>query len=208
MPDVVTIEKLAAAKRISPDVLRSFGLADTPDGVRFDYRQSDGTPARPRLRTAMRGADGSQWVTPSTLPISIYTAPADFEAASDPRSLILVEGESDCWAAWLHGVAACGIPGPKHSDKIEHSHVADFDAVYVLREPAPHDSPTYEDGVETYIRSVVERLQAVGYRGEVYELRMPDGLFDLSELHQSDPRRFLERLAAAKEAATPARTTS
>jgi hypothetical protein len=207
MAEPVTIERLAQAKQISADVLRSFGLVDVSEGVKFEYRNSDGSPARPRLRTAMRGVDGSQWVSPSTLPIAIYTAPAEIKPTVDPESLIIVEGESDCWAAWLHGVAACGIPGSKHFDKLDRDHVVPVRKIYLLREPASPDSPTYDDGVEAYLQNIESRLRDIGYRGDVYELRMPLGLFDLSELHQDDPGRFLERLAAAKQAATPWRAS-
>ena len=199
----VTVEKLADAKRIPADVLRSFGLADVPEGVRFEYRTADGAPARPRLRTAMRGADGSVWSPESSLPISVYTAPPNVQPAIDPDSLIIVEGESDCWSAWLHGVAALGIPGPTQFDKLELKHVAPFRAVYLSREPAPADSRTYANGVESYLRNLQARLKEIGYAGEVFELTMPDGLFDLSELHQYDPEKFLPRLAQAKQAARP-----
>src|SRR5205807_1704531 len=106
---IVTINKLAVAKAISADALRAFGLKDTPDGVIFEYRTSTGEAARPRLRTAMRGADGSQWMASSALPIAVYSAPPGVAASVDPDDLLLVEGESDCWSAWLHGIAACGI---------------------------------------------------------------------------------------------------
>lgn len=201
--EVVTVEKLAAAKRIPAAVLRSFGLVDVPEGVRFDYRTVEGLPARPRLRTAMRGADGSQWGSPPSLPIAIYTPPPNVTPAVDPESLIIVEGESDCWAAWLHGVAASGIPGPTHFDKLELRHVAPFRVVYLLREPAPAESRTYGEGVDIYLRNIQQRLHEIGYAGSVYELTMPDGLYDLSELHQDDPDQFLPRLAQAKKAAQP-----
>jgi hypothetical protein len=201
MAEPVTVERLAAAKAIPVAVLRSFGLVDTPEGVLFKYWNNTGSPARPRLRTAMRGVDGSKWSPSSTLPIAVYSAPPDFELAAHPGDLVLVEGESDCWSAWLHGVAACGVPGPEHYDKLEHGNVAKFDAIYVLREPAPPGSKTYQAGVEVYIGNVLSRLRVIGYRGAVYELRMPDGLFDLSELHQAGPGEFLSRLAVAKAAA-------
>jgi hypothetical protein len=199
--DRVTIERLASAKNIPADFLRRLGLLDRPEGVLFDYRTSSGAPARPRLRTAMRGADGSSWEYPSALPITIYAPPVWFTPTVDPHSLVIVEGESDCWSAWLHGVAACGIPGPEHGDKIEASHIAGIDTIYLLREPAPADSRTYRAGVEAYISTIVGRLRQIGYRGGLFELRMPDGLFDLSELHHRDPTQFLVRLAAAKAAA-------
>jgi hypothetical protein len=199
--ETVTVEKLAAAKRIPADVLRSFGLADVTEGVEFDYRTAEGLPARPRLRTAMRGADGSHWVSPSSLPIAVYTPPANVRPTVDPEGLIIVEGESDCWSAWLHGVAAIGIPGADHSDKLELKHLESVSSVYLLREPAPAGGPTYKEGVESYLRNIRHRLNDIGYKGTVSELMMPDGLYDLSELHQDDPERFLERLAQAKKTA-------
>jgi putative DNA primase/helicase len=201
MNQVVTVERLAAAKRLPPDVLRSFGLSDVPEGVRFDYRTAENLPARPRLRIAMRGADGSQWVSPSTLPIAVYTPPASVRTTVDPESLIIVEGESDCWSAWYHGVPAIGIPGADHADKLELEHVQSFSSVYLLREPAPAGGPTYKEGVETYLQNIQHRLKKIGYKGNVFEFTMPDGLYDLSELHQDDPEQFVARLARAKEAA-------
>ncbi|GAH15238.1 unnamed protein product, partial [marine sediment metagenome] len=28
--------------------------------------------------------------------------------------VLLVEGESDCWTAWYHGIPALGLPGKTH----------------------------------------------------------------------------------------------
>jgi hypothetical protein len=201
--DVITIEALAKAKGLPSPVLRQFGLVDTPRGVRFEYRTAGGARARPRLRTALRGAEGSEWDEPATLPISVYTAPADVAIRSDPGDLIIVEGESDCWAAWSHGVAALGIPGPENFDKIETDHIRHRRRIYLLREPAPANSPTYSSGIAVYLRNVAGHLRRLGYEGEVLELRMPDGLYDLSELHLDNPERFLRRLSEAQQQSSP-----
>ena len=201
MSGVVTVEKLAEAKQLPVEALHSFGLANFEAGVRFKYRDSRGMPARPRLRTAMRGADGSQWDSTSTLPITTYSPPSGVQIAVDPSEIILVEGESDCWSAWFHGVAACGIPGPEHWDKIEEGNVVGFETIYIIREPATDDSPTYREGVDAYIDKLCQRLRTIGFQGPILELQMPDGLFDLSELHQADPDQFVTRLQNAKRSA-------
>jgi putative DNA primase/helicase len=202
MTGVVTVERLAKAKRIPASALRMFGLENYAEGVRFRYCASNGQPARARLRTAMRGADGSAWEPDTDLPISAYTAPPKVRPVLEADRLIIVEGESDCWTAWFHGIAACGIPGADRCDALDAGHVSGITTIDILREPAAESSPTYRDGVTAYRQRVLARLQAIGFTGAVYELRMPDDVYDLSELHQRAPERFLERLAAARAGAT------
>jgi putative DNA primase/helicase len=194
----VTTRLLAELKRLEPAFLESLGLSDQPYGVRFTYHTLDGSPARPRRRIALRGADGSCWEPNSTLPIVPYTAPDHLDRISSNGSLIVVEGESDCWTGWFHGLAVLGVPGGGAWSCISLAHVAPADAVYVQRE---NESSTFQGPVDKYIITLSCHLRQIGFSGEIFELKMPDGLSDLSELHCDDPARFLGRLQCAMNAA-------
>jgi hypothetical protein len=68
-------------------------------------------------------------------------------------------------------------------------HVACVAKVYIVREPGM--------GGKTFVRNVVAKLRELGFEGQVCELRMPDELKDLADLHIDDPARFEERLQQA-----------
>jgi hypothetical protein len=201
----IKVEDLARAKELPASALRRFGLEDCAEGVRFRYTSAPGAPARPRLRTALRGADGSSWDPASDLPISVYHPP-DPPAAPRVDFLILVEGESDCWTAWLHGVPAVGIPGAAAVDALQPDDLRDVRRVYVLIENEA--AQTYPDGVAAYVRRLCARIRTIGFDGPVFELRMPDGLSDLNDLYRRHRQGFPEALQAALASAAPLDTPS
>ena len=43
--------------------------------------------------------------------------------SQESDTLLLVEGESDAWTAWLHKIAALGMPGADMAGKIAKSYV-------------------------------------------------------------------------------------
>ncbi len=100
--------------------------------------------------------------------------------------LYIVEGESNCWALWCNGLPALGVPGAELARVLQHEHVEGLGAVYVHKDP--------DRGGETFIKGVAARLAAVGFQGNAYELRMPEGVKDPSDLHAADPGRFKVRI--------------
>jgi len=78
----------------------------------------------------------------------------------EDNALLLVEGESDAWTAWLHKIAALGVPGADMAGKIAKSYVDPFAKIYIWQEP--------DDGGKTFVKGVTERLAGLGYGGEVY----------------------------------------
>ena len=51
------------------------------------------------------------------------------------RTLLLVEGESDCWTLWFACYHALGFPGASTYRKLELWHVENFDRVIIIQEP-------------------------------------------------------------------------
>lgn len=191
--DRVTIARLAESKQLPAEALHRFGLADSDEGVRFAYFTSSGAAGRTRLRTGMRGAGGSSWVPGDKAPVVAYSTPESLLCARDLGYQIVVEGESDCWTAWHHGLPAVGIPGSAHWDALtlEHLPVAE---IFVQVEA--DSAQTYPGGVAEYVDAVISRIREVGFTGPVHELRLGD-VSDLSDLYQRDPEAFLAAVGRA-----------
>jgi hypothetical protein len=190
----LTVAELAQHFRLNPSSLRGKGVSDCRRGVAIQYFDIKGQPlGRSRLRLALSGSERFRWrgrgpVQPYGLQfIRIWTdhRPDSF--------LILVEGESDCWAAWEHGVPALGIPGATLAGCLRPQFVAPFRRIYILREP--------DDGGDAFLSTVPVRLANIGWSGELFELRLDhvrgDRAKDLAELHIQDPARFDLRLRDA-----------
>jgi len=193
MSSTVTVEMLAQVKGLRPDTLRRFGAADVPAGVRIGYQTPSGHPGRARLRTALRGVDGSHWED-TELPVVAYWNPVVPQALDAQPWLLVAEGESDCWTAWAHGLAAVGLPGSGSVESLDGSHVVGAERVYMVAEP---DNPrTYPDGVHRYVAKVATRLRTIGHQGEIRVLCPPPGLDDINAVYQHDPSDFVARLTA------------
>ncbi len=113
----LNFEALAKAKKISPDILKKFGLVDTDNGVLIPYFDMEGNQyPRQRIRTALKTGDGSRW-TPGEEPIISYGLNR-LQDAREEGFLILVEGESDCWKLWSSGFPAHIMDGYPHLRKV------------------------------------------------------------------------------------------
>src|SRR5262249_8348533 len=111
------------------------------------------------------------------------------DLASRQGFLVIVEGESDCWSLWHHTLPALGVPGSNASGVIASEFLEGVERAYIHREP--------DQGGATFVVGEVKRLQAIGYRGEVYELGMPNGVKDPSDLHVADPAGFVRGIGLA-----------
>lgn len=190
-PRPLTAAALAEAKKLPADFLRALGLRDRRQGgVVIPYRAEGGAVIAVRLRTALRARDGSRWRRGDKV------APYGLDKLREAREagfLVLVEGESDAWTLWHHGLPALGIPGASNTRCLEASHLAGIGRLYVVREP--------DQGGEAFVSGVARRLRELGWRGEARMVRLPAK--DPSELHCQDPARFKEAFQAALDAAEP-----
>ena len=106
-----TVETLARRKSLDPTYLRDqFGLRDArwygEDAVEIPVRDRTGR----QLYSKFRLADGSARRKPSGGGYVLY-ALERLPVLSSGDDVLIVEGESDTWACWSHGVAAFGVPG-------------------------------------------------------------------------------------------------
>ncbi|MEV5506670.1 hypothetical protein [Streptomyces orinoci] len=195
MPDRTSVAELARAKALPEDALRRFGVTDVDGGgVREEYLSPDGTPVRDRFRWTPGGPTSSTWEE-RDLPRTAYWRPFVPGLARERGYLLLCEGESSCWTAWHHGVAAVGFPGADHIDVLGAGHLAGANVVGVVVEP--DDPGTYPMGANSYRDEVLARLAELGLPDatrRVVVLSLTGVADDLVELHRQDPRGFRARL--------------
>jgi putative DNA primase/helicase len=192
-PKALTIEALAAAKGFSVEFLKSLGVAQSGDSVKITHHLKDGSPAdRHQLRHA--GHPRFTW-TKGPGEIGPYGLDR-LAAAKAEQYLVLVEGASDCWSGWLHGIPTLGIPGADMAKVLLLEHLAGIEKVYVLHEP--------DDGGHTFVSRIAARLQMIGYTGNAYEFQTPEGRKDLNELHLAKtPEQFHDLFQNAIDIAPP-----
>ena len=111
-PSGLTREALAEAKKIPVEFLAKLGITNfnlqgTPC-VKIPFKDENGEEAAVRFRIALEGDDRFRWRKGSKpLPYGLWRL-AEIRKAG---WLLLVEGESDCWTLWYHGLPALGLPG-------------------------------------------------------------------------------------------------
>jgi hypothetical protein len=135
----LTLDALSEAKGLPADLLRSIGCADLKyqgaPAVRIPYYSETGKPGATRYRVSLDAEPRFKWKVGSKT--TLY----GLERLGEVREagwVLLLEGESDCWTAWHHGLPALGAPG-KSTWRAEWApHVDDLD-VYVWQEPDAED---------------------------------------------------------------------
>ncbi|MCI0460794.1 MAG: DUF3987 domain-containing protein [Gemmataceae bacterium] len=148
-----------------------------------------------KRRTALKASEGSYW--PKGQPLTAY-GQWRLRDADRAGYVLLVEGESDCWAVWHHGLPALGVPGATATKALEREHVEGLERVYVWREP--------DQGGDQFVPGVAARLRQLGFQGQILEVGI-SGVKDPADLHTQDQARFEDRpraaLASAREIDLP-----
>lgn len=109
----LTVEEYAERKGFSLPLLAAWGV-HTADGkygpvVAIPYRSADGSPLRTKYRVRGRADRPNTFWHSDGAGIHLYGL--DHLAKYPETPVILVEGESDCHAAWHHKMLAVGLPG-------------------------------------------------------------------------------------------------
>lgn len=197
----VTVARLAFEKRLPATFLKgACGLADegSPGNryVLIPYRGEDGKELFRRSRFGLRAKDGTRQPKGTKLrPYGLWRL-SEFRTAGS--RLILVEGESDCWALWHHDYSALGIPGAAAVASLTPEALDGFDEIYAWREP--------DDAGAQFIVRLSERVPGL-------RVVSSGAVKDPADLHQRDPDGFKAAfdaiLAEAKaEIGTAAAATS
>jgi hypothetical protein len=138
--DGVTLAQLAEHKKIPVEQLRSFGLSDFrhhgANAVKIPYADVDGNVAAIRYRVGL-GKDGQRFRWRRGDHPLLYGLGRLAEIREEGWAF-LVEGESDCWTLWHHGLPALGIPG-KSVWRAEWVKYLTGLSVYMWQEPDAQD---------------------------------------------------------------------
>lgn len=187
----VTVARLATEKRLPVEFLDDLGIEDSPrwNGIGIGYYDLDGKQhTRLRKRITLRAKDGSTWVGKGDLiPYGVWRL-----REAETKTLLIVEGESDCWSLWYAGYAALGIPGASNVRPLLAEHVEDFERIIVVSEP--------DSAGAKFPALVSDRLHEVGFAGRIHTLYIgASGFKDISAMWIDDPdvARFRERFEVA-----------
>jgi len=185
---------LAAAKKLPIEWLHDHGVEDYPNGKAvligyFDENRKQ--HPRQRRRTALKAKDGSSWTGQngvSPIPYGLWL----LDDARAKRQLTIVEGESDCWALWLHGYPALGLPGARIIKPLLLVHLREIDNLYVVQES--------DSAGAAFPGLVAAHVRKLGYKGEIRAITMPAGAKDPCDLHVAGnfEAAFSEAIGAAK----------
>ena len=186
----VTVAALAEAKHLPIDFLKSLGTSDFKylglPAVRIPYHQTTGAESAIRFRLAMSGESRFKWRKGDhPLPYGLNRLPK-----SGP--VLIVEGESDCWTCWLHGIPALGAPGKGIWPEAWAEYLKGLD-VTVWCEPDAQD----------FVLRVLKTAPNLKY------ITAPAGVKDISEAHIQglDVPTWLASLPTLDGQALQARTT-
>ncbi|MCL0048210.1 hypothetical protein M1N20_02005 [Dehalococcoidia bacterium] len=163
----VNLSALAEAKRLPAEFLESLGLRNFSykgeSSVRIPYYSEDGQELAVRFRLALSGDFRFRWRKGD------HAVPYGLNKLSKIRKtgwVLIVEGESDCWAAWLHDIPALGAPGKAIWPSSWGEYLKEL-TVYVWQEPDAED----------FAMRVLKSAPDVRF------IRAPAGIKDISEAH-------------------------
>ena len=168
-----TLEDYAGKKGFTVPLLERWGVRTVVskfgnDVVAIPYRDVAGA----LLRTKMRHAAGTFWHDDGE---GSHPYGLDLLAKQPENArVILVEGESDCHAAWHHGVLAVGVPGANIWKSAWASHLAGR-SVFVWAEP--------DKGGAEFVRKVTADIPEA-------KVISVEGVKDLADLHKSAGKEF------------------
>lgn len=183
----ITLAALAEARNLPIEFLRSLGLRDLPfkTGIEIPYRDEQGNLLLLKRRHYLTLTDDEQraglvkfrW--PWGKPSMVYGLHL-LKLARRAKRLVLVEGESDCWTLWLHGIPALGIPGADVVRVLEAQHLRGIKKLLVVQE-------TGKGGVH-FKSNLAKQLRAIGFKGDASVFEMaPTGAKDVSDLYLLHP---------------------
>ena len=160
-PRPVTVATLAKERKLPVEFLRSLGVRDLPfrSGIAIPYRDERGSVVLTKHRHYLTLTDAQEraglvkfrW--PARTPLMAYGLDR-LAIARRRKKLVLVEGESDSWTLWHHGVPALGIPGAASVARtLEASHLAGINELAIAQES--------DRGGVTFVSEVAARLRAL-----------------------------------------------
>uniref|UniRef100_A0A7C3SJ23 DUF3631 domain-containing protein n=1 Tax=Desulfobacca acetoxidans TaxID=60893 RepID=A0A7C3SJ23_9BACT len=185
----ITLAELAQAKGIPVENLQAWGVAETKlrgvPALRIPYMNQEGEVVGVRFRHSLTGAQRFSWRKGDRVTLYGQWLMAEFRKKG---WCLLVEGETDCWTAWLHGLPALGIPG-KSTWRSEWGEWLNNLHVYLWQEPDAAELPD----------------KVAGHIPHLMVIPAPSDFKDLNDAHVKgqEVQNFIENL---KSKAIPAAT--
>jgi DNA-binding transcriptional ArsR family regulator len=194
--DPVSIDELAAAKRLTAEKLRAWHAHDiryAPEapngGIAIPYRNANGDLHTIQYRRTLEKVNGVarfKWRTGDTrILYGLWRLPE----WGDADTLYLCEGTSDTWTLWHADLPALGIPNATTWESEWWREVEGFERIVLIPDADNAGAGLARKLAETCPDHLQER---------VYVLHLPEGVKDANELWQQvdgDPERFKEALA-------------
>jgi hypothetical protein len=159
----LTVERLAAWKKLPEKLLRDAGLRNAPQGVLIPYPTVAGEIYSLRYRLNTDTEPRFRWQSGSR--VCLYGLDR-LEFIKKLGWTLLVEGESDCWTAWNYKLPALGVPG-KSTWRAEWAADLLGTSVFIWQEP----------NAEDFVTRVAPDVP------DLHIIEAPKGIKDLSEAH-------------------------
>lgn len=177
-----TLEDLARHKRLSVQFLTELGINHDGQIFRIPYFDSSGIEVlRTRHRPGLAIKDGNPWWGKDGTGQYAYGL-WQLDEAQRAGYLILVEGESDCWALWYHHYPALGIPGADGTGVLQKEHLDSIDKIYIHQEP--------DTSGQRFVENCQNRLAQLHFSGQVLVFSCPNGIKDPADLLVTDGNAF------------------
>jgi DNA-binding transcriptional ArsR family regulator len=194
--DPVSIDELAAAKRLTAEKLRAWHAHDiryAPEapygGIAIPYRNANGdlhTIQYRRTLEKVNGVDRFKWRSGDTRILYGLWRLCEWTGSD---TLYLCEGTSDTWTLWHADLPALGIPSATTWKSEWWREVEGFERIVLIADA----DKAGKDLAKTLAKTCPDHL-----RERVQVLQLPDGIKDANELWQregANAERFKEALA-------------
>jgi len=163
----VNLSTLAKAKHLPVDYLKGLGISDFKyngqPAVKIPYYSEEGQEAAVRFRLALSGDSRFKWRKGDR------AMPYGLNRLGQIKKfgwVLIVEGESDYWTCWLHGIPALGAPGKGIWPLSWGDYLKELE-VYVWQEP----------GAVDFVLRVLKSAPGLQF------IQAPNGVKDISEAH-------------------------
>jgi hypothetical protein len=192
--DPVSIDELAAAKRLTAEKFRAWHAHEIPaghapeapyGGIAIPYLTREGELHAVQYRCALEGDNRFKWRKGDTAILYGLWRLCEWTGSD---TLYLCEGTSDTWTLWHADLPALGIPSASTWKSEWWREVEGFERIVLIPDADDAGAGLAQKLAETCPDSLRER---------VHVLRLPDGIKDANELWQQvdgDPERFKEAL--------------
>jgi hypothetical protein len=190
----ITLAQLARAKGFSTGDLERFGVRERDGCVEIPYCNEDGSESRYQARNAVADGEGFFWGPGDGTIAYGLDRPVPWGS-----TLYAVEGPSDCWALWIAGKPALGVPGASNVACLASVDFSAAEIVAVIQEPGAAG--------ERFPYRVATTLRANGFKGSIFALRLGE-FKDARAAFQGARERFDTVLGAAWDERTEVTATS